>query len=99
MGKIQPHGGRKDANQNQITTELTALGYRVDDVSQLKKLYDMVITGHSINGVKTVRVEVKMPKKKLTPDEQAYHDADPFHETLIIAYCANDVLRWFGRIK
>jgi len=99
MGKYQPRGGRVDANQKQIVRELRALGYKVDIVSQLKKLYDLVVTGHSVDGIKTVRVEVKQPGESLTVDELEYHDADPFHETLIIAYDANDILRWFGRIK
>lgn len=38
-------GGRVDANQPQIVRELRALGFRVDIVSQLKKLYDLVVTG------------------------------------------------------
>lgn len=89
---------RVDGNQTQISHELQMMRFRVDDVSRVKKLYDIVVTGRIYNTLKvrTLRVEVKMPGGELTPDEKAYHDADPFPETLIIAYCTDDILRWFG---
>jgi hypothetical protein len=103
--KRPPTGGKVDANQAQIVRELRAMGFRVDIVSQLKKLYDLVVTGQtnlrSPLGVRftlTVRVEIKMPGCALTFDEQEYWDADAFRETLIIAYETEDVLKWFGRI-
>lgn len=101
--KRPPSGGRTDGNQEQIVRELRGMGFRVDIVSQLKKLYDLVVTGQtSTRGdsiqVLSVRVEVKMPEADLSPDEKEYWAAEPFPETLIIAYCTEDVLRWFGRI-
>lgn len=92
---------RKDGNQDKIVRELRAMGYRVDIVHRLKKLYDLVVTGPNVHQqrlVMTLRVEVKMPGEKLSPDEQEYWDAEPFPQTLIIAYETEDVLRWFGRI-
>lgn len=89
-----------DGNQKQITRELRALGYRVDIVSQLKKLYDIVVTGKVTGyarGIRTVRVELKMPGEGLTPAEKDYHTAEPYPETLIIAYCTEDVLNWFDK--
>ena len=85
--RIQPHGGKNDANQIQIVRELRAFGFRVDIVSQIKKLYDLVVTGRmgTTGDIRTVRVEIKEPGKKLSPDEQEYWDADPFQETLMIA--------------
>ena len=89
-----------DGNQKQITRELRALGFRVDIVSQLKKLYDIVVTGKVFGNaydVRTVRVELKMPGEELTPAEKDYHTAEPYPETLLIAYCAEDVLDWFDK--
>jgi hypothetical protein len=98
--KRPPSGGKVDANQAQIVRELRAMGFRVDIVAQLKKLYDLVVTG-KVGGsgdIRTLRVEVKMPGEGLTFAEQEYWDAEQFPETLIIAYQTEDVLRWFGRI-
>ena len=96
--KRPPSGGKVDANQAQIVRELRAMGFRVDIVSQLKKLYDLVVTGSGEGKIRTIRVEVKMPGCELTVDEQEYWDAEPFPETLIIAHETEDILRWFGRI-
>lgn len=93
---------KADENQAQIVRELRAMGFRVDIVHRLKKLYDLVVTGRyeegRKSGVATIRVEVKMPGEKLSPDEKDYWDAEPFPGTLIIAYSSEDVLKWFGRI-
>ena len=98
MGKYQPRGGRVDANQQKIVRELRAIGYKVDLVSQLKRLYDLVVTGKvfGTDEIKTVRVEVKQPGEKLSPAEKLYHEAEPYPETLLIAYSTEDVLNWFG---
>ena len=91
---------RVDANQMQMVTELRKLGFRVDIVSQLKKLYDLVITGKGTDGeVKTVRVEVKTEKGSLTFDEIEYHKVEPYPETLLIARSTEDVLDWFNEIR
>lgn len=102
------YGSKVDANQAKIVRELRATGFRVDLVHRLKKLYDIVVTGrHGFSlpneenrsgTVSSLRVEIKMPGEKLTIDEQEYWDAEPFQETLIIAYETEDILRWFGRI-
>jgi len=93
-----------DGNQKQITRELRALGFRVDITSQLKKLYDLVVTGEidmygprGKSMVRTVRVELKMPGEKLSPDEAEYHRAEPYPQTLLIAESTEDILEWFGR--
>jgi hypothetical protein len=94
-----PSGGKVDANQAQIVRELRAMGFRVDIVAQLKKLYDLVVTGRDSNHiVQTLRVEVKMFGAGLSFDEKEYWDAEPFPDTLIIARETEDVLKWFGRI-
>lgn len=97
MGKYQPRGGRIDANQSQIVRELRSLGYKVDLVSQLKRLYDLVVTGRifGTDEIRTVRVEVKQKGESLSPAEKLYHESEPYPQTLIIAYCTEDVLKWF----
>ncbi len=89
-----------DGNQKQIVRELRALGFRVDIVSQLKKLYDIVVTGkrYGTGEVVTVRVELKIEGGTLTVDELEYHRAEPYPETLLIAKSTEDVLDWFGRV-
>lgn len=87
-----------DGNQNEIVEDLRTLGFRVDIVSQLKKLYDLVVTGKTGKGdVRTVRVELKVEKGRMTKDEVEYHEAERYPETLIIAKSTEDVLKWFKR--
>lgn len=89
---------RVDGNQVQIVRELRALHFRVDIVSRLKKLYDIVVTGvHADGEVKTVRVEIKIDGGTLTVDELEYHRSEQYPETLIIAHSTDEVLKWFGR--
>lgn len=90
-----------DGNQDMIRRELRGLGFRVDTVSRLKKLYDLVVTGRMFgtNEVRTVRVEVKLPGAHLTADELEYHEAEPYPETLIIATKTEDILNWFGHLE
>lgn len=95
---------RKDGNQTQIAEELRALGFDVDIVHREKKLYDLVVSGRKRIGVRNcrweitcaVRVEVKMPGGKLTPDEDEYWNKQNHRGNLIIAETTDDVLRWFG---
>lgn len=90
---------KTDGNHAEIRDTLRGLGYDVDDVYMIPKLYDMLVTGLSLytGQVACVRVEIKMPGEKLTPDEQVYWQKQNHKENLIIAYTANDVLHWFGR--
>ena len=91
---------KKDTNQTQIVDELRNMGFRVDIVSQLKKLYDIVVTGlYDHIEPRTVRVEIKNGKGKLTDDESEYHQNEPFPETLIIARSTEDILTWFRWTK
>lgn len=90
---------RKDGNQTTIVRELRAMMFQVDIVHRLKKLYDIVVTGKDAQGeVRTLRVEIKMQGEKLTLDEQEYHDRNMYPETLVIAYCTEDILKWYGKI-
>ena len=91
---------RVDKNQVAIVAELRALGMDVDHVHQVKNLYDLVVTGIPADYHRPVslRVEVKSPGGKLTEGEADFWDKQRHTGNLIIAYSAEDVLRWFGRI-
>ena len=86
-----------DGNQAQIVKELRMLGFRVDNVSQVKKLYDLVVTGRKwgTNHTRTVRVELKVGKAKLTKCEIEYHQTEIHPQTLLTANCTEDILDWF----
>ncbi|MBL0320758.1 MAG: hypothetical protein IPP74_15895 [Alphaproteobacteria bacterium] len=94
------YASQVDGNQAQIVRELRAMGFRVDLVHRLKKLYDLVVTGKmgATYDVRTLRVEVKKPGETLTADEREYWEAEPYPETLIIAIETEDILRWYKRI-
>ena len=94
------YASQVDGNQAQIVRELRAMGFRVDLVHRLKKLYDLVVTGKiGVTGeVRTLRVEVKKPGEALTADEREYWEAEPYPETLIIATETEDILLWYKRI-
>ena len=87
-----------DGNQAQIVAELRALGFDVDLVHRLKKLYDILVTGYDRRRdcVRALRVEIKMPKEKLTDDEREYWEKQKHRENLMIATSTNEVLHWFG---
>ncbi len=87
-----------DGNQAQIVAELRALGFDVDLVHRLKKLYDILVTGYDRRRdcVRSLRVEIKMPKEKLTDDEREYWEKQKHRENLMIATSTNEVLYWFG---
>ena len=90
---------RKDGNQDEIRDKLRARGYDVDIVHMLPKFCDLIISGvaaWSDGRAVAVRVEVKMQKKKLSPDEVVYWGKQRHPENLIIAETAADVLAWFG---
>ena len=93
------YDAKPDANQAAIVAELRGLGFDVDLVHRLKNLYDLIVTGvptwadHPV----AVRVEVKMPGKKLNDNEAKYWSEQRHGGNLIIATCAEDVVAWFGR--
>ena len=48
MGR--PKHTKPDKNQTDITNELLALGYDVDDVHDLPGIYDIVVSGEKLAG-------------------------------------------------
>jgi hypothetical protein len=90
-----------DAVQPAIVAELRQAGVMVVDTHVLGHgVPDLVCVSYSPprNATVALLVEVKGPKGTLTLDEEAFHDAFPIEGPLIIARCAEDVLRWFGLI-
>lgn len=108
----RPKKTKADANQDQIITDLRALGFDVDDVHDLPGLYDIVVSGEKIielhdmgkfeiiGGSVTcsVRVEIKTQKGKLNKTEKAYRDAQRHLGSLVTIRSVDDVLEWFGRV-
>jgi hypothetical protein len=92
---MNSYAHKVDNNQKQIVDELRALGYTVANLSRAGAGIPDLVVGDS---QRIVWVEVKRKGQKLTPYEQAF-----FNEwaecTRIIAYCTEDVLRWFGRLS
>ena len=92
---------KPDKNQAKIVEELRELGFQVDDVHSVRGLgYDIVVTGRIYGGdvIATLRVEVKSIGGRLTDAEKKYHSESLYRQTLIIAYCTDDVLDWYGRV-
>lgn len=95
------HFGRNaktDANQSAIVEELRAMGFDVDLVHRLKRLYDIVVSGVPAwaDRAVAVRVEIKNGKGKLSEDEAEYWKNQRHIDNLIVARETEDVLRWFG---
>lgn len=88
---------KTDANHKQIREELRALGYDVDDVHYIPRLYDIIVCGVAVwcKFPVCVRVEIKMPGERLTEPEQDYWNKQKHFGTLIKAECTKDVVRWF----
>ena len=99
MGR--PKYTKPDQNQAEIVKELRSLGFDVDIICDLPGLYDLVVSGqrwyYPRGPVCSVRVEVKSEKGRLSASEVEYHEAQNHSSSLIIAECADDVIKWFGR--
>ena len=66
---------RKDANHNEIADHFKAHGATVGDLSQVKRLCDMVVGYRGINELVEVKDGSKPPsQQKLTEGEQDCHD-------------------------
>lgn len=105
--KRRPRHPRPDANQSEIKADLVASGFPHVwcDVSSLPVALagvDVYVYGYSLRHrrVMCLPVENKMPGENLNENEcklwsevAALGDGD----IPIIAECAEDILRWFGR--
>lgn len=80
-----------DANHAEIRDGLRQLGFSVADTARLGNGFPDLVVG---NGVINLLVEVKMPRKNLTPDEKAF--LETWKGPAMIAYGIEDVLHWFA---
>ena len=98
----RPHRNTsRDANQAAIADELRKSGFDVLDVSSLGgRVLDLLVIGYDIGqGREVMRlVEVKVPGsgKTFTMDETEMLYLHP--DVCVLATCAEDVLRVYGRI-
>lgn len=66
---------RKDKNHKEIADHLIAHGATVGDLSQVKRLCDMVVGFRGINELVEIKDGSKPPSaQKLTEGEQGFHD-------------------------
>jgi len=105
----RPTYTKPDKNQREIIDELQARGFDVDRVCDLPGLYDLVVSG--LKGFQTtvnneylrcvttasVRVEIKSEGGKLNETEVEYREAQRHKGSLIVAYCTEDITRWFNQ--
>lgn len=98
MSSYFGRAAKTDTNQAQIVKELRFMGFDVDPVHRLKRLYDLVVTGTPrwADRAVAVRVEVKSGKGQLSEDEADYWQKQRHIDNLIVARETEDVLRWFG---
>jgi hypothetical protein len=83
-----------DGNQDDMIRELEQAGLNVANLSRAGAgIPDLVVS----DGLRMVWVEVKRKGQKLTVWERAFFEHWP-EELRIVAYCTEDVLRWFGRV-
>lgn len=101
--KGRPNYARPDGNSQGIVDALRELRFDVD-IMPIPNRYDIVVSGVKLGpnkemcGEVSVRVEIKRPGENLNANEESYWEKQNHPDSLIIAYSAEDVLRWFGRI-
>lgn len=66
---------RKDANHNEIAAYFIANGCSVGDLSQVKRLCDIVVGYKGVNELVEIKDGAKPPSaQRLTEGEQKFHD-------------------------
>jgi hypothetical protein len=99
---VRPKRTKPDSNQAQITEELRALGYDVDVVCDLPRLYDLVVSGQKHlyypSTPASVRVEIKSENGELNETEKEYYEKQNHKGSYLVARTTEDILKWFGRI-
>lgn len=93
---------RVDTNQRQIVGELNACGLHTVDLHTVGRgCPDILVVGHrrQTGQTEALLVEIKTARGKLTDAEIEFHNEFPSDGPLIVARCAEDVLRWFGLIR
>ena len=96
----RPRHPKPDANQADMVRDLRASGYTVIDVSTLGgDALDLFVGGFHFHRCLPawLSVEVKTADGELTDAEREYIYSHPELD-ILVARCAEDVLRWFGAI-
>jgi len=90
----RPKHTRKDANHGDVKWDLEMTGLSVWDTSDMPGGLDLLVS----DGTLLLWVEVKPDRSApFTPSEMQILGDNP--HTTMVAYCAEDVLRRFGRCE
>lgn len=84
-----------------MVADLRDMGLHVHPTHRLGSGFpDLIVSGYSLRAAAVVAllVEVKSKGGTLTDDEKKFHQQYPEDGPLIVAYSADDVLVWFGRV-
>lgn len=88
----------RDANQAEIMDDLRRLGFYVRDVSAFIAEWDIEVYGNRLGvGWTWAHFEIKTKTGDLQPSQRRFVEhwgAD----SVPVARCTEDVLRWFGRV-
>ena len=98
----RPRHPRRDSNQRQITRDLERCGFDVFDISSLpdaKCPGDILVAGWlaDIRAYAWQPFEIKTEDGELTDRQRRFREEHPEAEIPVVR-CAEDVLRWFGRL-
>jgi len=95
---IRPKHTRPDANQADIVHDLRMCGLLCYPTYNLAGGLDWIITDPALNPYVMLWVEIKTDESApYTPSEMQILGDNP--HTTMVAYCAEDVLRRFGRCE
>ena len=97
---------KPDSNQAEIVNELRSLGFDVDVISALPRLYDIVVSGEKIpttvvdgkgfyRCICSVRGEIKSEDGLFTDEEIEYYILQRHKESYLEICCVQDVIDWF----
>ena len=95
----RPRHTKRDANHGEVVAGIKAAGLNVWDLADVGgDVLDILVSGYNItkHGYDMVMVEIKADDDApFTAAEKRLLEACP--HTTMVAYCAEDVLRRFGR--
>jgi hypothetical protein len=95
----RPHHTKRDANHGDVVDGIRAGGLNVWDIADMPGLLDLIVAGYNVRKAdyEQIMVEVKpCPGAPFTEAELHILEENP--HTTMVAYCAEDVLKRFGRV-
>lgn len=95
----RPHHTKRDANHADVVAGIRAAGLNVYDVSDIPGGLDIIVAGYNVtkHDYEQVWVEIKPdPSAPFTESETRILAENP--HTTMVAYCAEDVLKRYGRL-